>query len=160
MKCLDRLGISYELVNHEPVFTVAESSKLDRDLPGAPCRNLFLRDKKKHNFLLTLQNTTEVDIKKLPDLIGSARLSFGSAERLWEYLGVRPGSVCPFAIINDKDKNVQICLDKSMMEEERVCYHPLQNDMTLCLAPDDLLKFIAHTSHTAHIIDLSPAKPD
>mgnify|MGYP001056328562 CR=1 FL=1 len=101
MAHLRGLGIEFSYCEHPAVFTVAESEAVDKQIPGTHCRNLFLRDQKKNNFLLVLQNATEVDIKKLPDVIGSARLSFGSADRLWEYLGVRPGSVCPYAIIND-----------------------------------------------------------
>jgi Ala-tRNA(Pro) deacylase len=101
-----------------------------------------------------------VDIKKLPSVIGSDRLSFGSPERLWDYLGVRPGSVCPYAIINDKHKDVKILLDRSMMETERVNYHPLLNTMTISVKPSDLIRFIESCGHTPHIVDLTSAKPD
>lgn len=156
----EALDIAYKLHHHQAVFTVAESEKLDADIPGTHCRNLFLRDKKKNNYLLVLQNTTDVDMKKLPDILGAGRLSFGSSDRLWEFLGVRPGSVCPFAITNDKDNQVKILLDKSMMETEIVNYHPLLNTMTVSLKPADLVKFIESTGHEAHIVDLSAAKPD
>lgn len=160
MAHLRDLGIEFSYCEHRAVFTVAESEAVDKDIPGTHCRNLFLRDHKKNNFLLVLQNATDVDIKKLPDVIGSGRLSFGSADRLWEYLGVRPGSVCPYAIINDTGQNVKILLDKSMMETEIVNYHPLLNTMTIGVKPADLIKFIESTGHTPHIVDLSPAKPD
>lgn len=159
LKTLDNLEIPYKLHHHEAVFTVAESDKVDLKIAGTHCRNLFLRDKKKNNFLLCLQNATEVDIKKLPEVLGAARLSFGSADRLWEYLGVRPGSVCPFCIINDTGNQVEIFLDKSMMETEIVNFHPMLNTMTVSLTPADLLKFIETTGHKAHIVDLTPAKP-
>lgn len=157
---LDSLDIVYRLYHHEAVFTVAESDKVDAQIDGTHCRNLFLRDKKKKNYLLVLQNATDVDIKKLPAIIGSDRLSFGSSDRLWEHLGVRPGSVCPFAIMNDTDHQVKILLDRSMMETDIVNYHPLLNTMTIGLKPDDLVKFIETTGHEAHIINLSDAKPD
>lgn len=157
---LKSLNISYELHHHEAVFTVEESDKIDAQITGTHCRNLFLRDKKKKNYLVVLQNATDVDLKKLPALIDSDRLSFGSADRLWEYLGVRPGSVCPFAIMNDTENQVQLILDKSMMETDIVNYHPLINTMTVSLTPKDLLKFIETTGHQAHITDLSNAKPD
>jgi len=156
---LKALNISYQLHHHEAVFTVAESDAIDAKIPGTHCRNLFLRDKKKKNFLLVLQNATDVDIKKLPEVLGSARLSFGSSDRLWEHLGVRPGSVCPFSVVNDTDGEVAIFLDKSMMETEIVNYHPLLNTMTVSLTPNDLIKFIESTGHEAHIVDLSNAKP-
>lgn len=157
---LKELGIQHSFHTHRAVFTVAESDEVDAQIPGTHCRNLFLRDRKKKNFLVVLQNATEVDIKKLPDLIGSDRLSFGSAERLWDYLGVRPGSVCPYSIINDTQNQVKICLDKSMMETDIVNYHPLLNTMTIGVKPGDLIRFIEHCGHKAHIVDFSPARPD
>ena len=160
MDVLRGLKIDFTLCHHEAVFTVAESEAVDKQIEGTHCRNLFLRDKKKNNFLLVLQNATDVDIKKLPDVIGSDRLSFGSAERLWEYLGVRPGSVCPYAIVNDTAHQVKILLDKSMMETDIVNYHPLLNTMTIGVKPSDLIKFIESTGHIPHIVDLTPAKPD
>lgn len=160
LKALESLNIKYQLHNHEAVYTVAESEKVDVEIPGTHCRNLFLRDKKKKNYLVVLQNETEVDMKKMHEALNSARLSFGSSDRLWEYLGVRPGSVCPFSIMNDTDSNVKIILDKSMMETEIVNFHPLINTMTVSLSPADLLKFIETTNHEAHIVDFSNVKPD
>lgn len=160
MAYLKDLGIDFTLHHHKAFFTVAEGEAIERDIEGTHCRNLFLRDKKKNNFLVVLQNATAVDIKKLQPLIGADKLSFGSAERLWEYLGVRPGSVCPYAIINDKAGEVKIILDKSMMETARVNYHPLLNTMTIGTTPADLLRFIESTGHTPHIVDLSAAAPD
>lgn len=160
MAQMEEMGIEYELHHHEAVYTVAESEKVDAQITGTHCRNLFLRDKNKKNYLLVLSVETEVDMKKLPAVIGSDRLSFGSADRLWQYLGVRPGSVCPFSIMNDTDHQMKILLDKSMMETEIVNYHPLLNTMTVSLKPVDLIKFIESTGHEAHIVDLSPAKPE
>ena len=160
MEQLKALDIEFTLYHHEAVYTVDESDKIDANITGAHCRNLFLRDKKKQNFLVVLQNSTDVDMKKLPPVIESGRLSFGSSDRLWEYLGVRPGSVCPFAIVNDIGQQVKILLDKSMMEAEIVNYHPLLNTMTVGLKPNDLIKFIESTGHEAHIVDLSDAKPE
>lgn len=157
---LDALGEAYTLYHHKAVFTVAESAELDADKPGTHCRNLFLRDKKKANFLLCLQNATEVDIKKLPALIGADRLSFGSSERLWDDLGVRPGSVCPYAIVNDTGHNVKICLDASMMDHDIVNFHPLINTMTIATKPSALVRFIESCNHVPHIIDFTSAAPD
>ncbi|MCB1651497.1 MAG: prolyl-tRNA synthetase associated domain-containing protein [Alphaproteobacteria bacterium] len=149
---LEALGIAYRLHEHEAVFTVAESSKLDEEIEGTPCRNLYLRDKKKQNFLVVAANETPVDLKALQDKLGCGRLSFGSAERLWEYLGIRPGSVCPFTVINDPQHHVQVVLDAHMMAQESVCYHPLDNRMTIALSPSDLLKFFAHTGHVPQVL--------
>ena len=157
---LDRLGMAYRLHHHDPVFTVAEGLAMERDMPGIHCRNLFLRDKRKTMFLVSAANETKIDLKKLEKLIGSDRLSFGSPERLWTHLGVRPGSVCPYAIANDAAGLVSIILDAHMMRGDIVNFHPLINTMTIGVAPDDLVTFIRSTGHEPKIIDLGPAAPD
>lgn len=151
---LQELDIQYECHHHEAMFTVEQSSALKKDIPGVHCRNLYLRDKKKKNFLVVAANETEVDMKTLQEKLGCGRLSFGSADRLWEFLGIRPGSVCPFTLINDTEHHVQLVLDEQMMKGGIVNYHPLDNTMTIGLTPHDLLKFFKHTGHTPIILDL------
>lgn len=151
---LQSLGIAYKLHHHPATFTVAESNHLKASIPGVHCRNLYLRDKKKKNFLVVAANETKIDMKTLQEKLGCGRLSFGSPERLWTYLGIRPGSVCPFTAINDTDHHVQIVLDAQMMKGEIVNYHPLDNTMTIGLSPTDLLKFFAHTGHQPLTLDL------
>ena len=158
--CLKKLGIAYELHHHKPVFSVEESAPLKAAIPGLHCRNLFLRDKKEKMFLVVAANETRIDLKKLQGLLGCDRLSFGSADRLWKYLGVRPGSVCPFAIVNDRGGDVKIILDAGMMGADIVNYHPMENHMTIGLAPRDLARFVEFTGHEAHIMDLRPAAPE
>lgn len=153
-KTLEILDISYKLHHHEAVFTVEESEKVDADIPGTHCRNLYLRDKKKKNFLVVAANETEVDLKKLSEKIQCGRFSFGSADRLFQYLGIRPGSVCPFTVINDTDHQVQVVLDAYMMNQDIVNYHPLDNTMTVSITPADLLKFLQHTGHEPMILEL------
>lgn len=157
---LQDMNIAYALHRHQPVFTVAESAAIEADIPGIHCRNLFLRDKKKNMFLVVAANETRIDLKKLQGLLGCDRLSFGSAERLWEHLGVRPGSVCPFAIANDRQGLVDIILDAHMMAGTRVNYHPMENHLTVGLSPDDLLRFIHESGHAPRVVDLSAAAPD
>lgn len=157
---LDGLGVAYEVHNHPRVYSVAESAPLKESIPGVHCRNLFLRDKQERMALVVAANETEIDLKKLAPLLGMGRLSFGSAERLWRHLGVRPGSVCPFAIINDTDKAVRIVLDAEMMRADIVNYHPLENDRTVGLSPAGLVKFVESCGRGAEIVDLSPARPD
>jgi len=154
LNLLEKLGISYDLHHHEAVFTVQESSKLNSGIPGVHCRNLYLRDKKKKNFLIILANETQVDLKTLQSKLESGRLSFGSPDRLWEFLGIRPGSVCPFTVINDPNHLVQVVLDAQMMAAKIVNYHPLDNKMTIGLTPADLKKFFTHTGHSPLTLDL------
>jgi len=160
LKLLDELGISYELHHHEAAFTVRESAHLKDHIAGVHCRNLFLRDKKKAMFLVVAANETEIDLKKLENLLGSARLSFGSAERLWEHLGIYPGAVCPFTVINDPDHHVKVVLDASIMPHGLMNVHPLDNTKTVSVSPQDLLKFFVHTGHEPLILDLSAAAPE
>ncbi len=157
---LEQQGIAYSLHHHAPIFTVEEGEHLKAEIPGVHCRNLFIRDKKKVMFLVVAANDTMIDMKKLASVLDCGRLSFGSADRLWENLGIRQGSVNPFCIVNDTGHSVRIILDADMMNNEIVNYHPMDNAMTIGLSPDDLVRFIQSTGHEAEIVDLSPAAPD
>lgn len=157
---LESNDISFTLYHHEPFFSVEEAAEHEKNIPGAHCRNLFLRDKKKNNYLVVARNETGIDLKKLQEKIGAARLSFGSPDRLWEFLKVKPGSVCPFAAIHDTQKDVRIILEKGMMEEELVCYHPLLNTMTISLPPSHLYKFFDTIGRNdVEEIDFAPLAP-
>jgi Ala-tRNA(Pro) deacylase len=145
---LDRLGIAHSTVTHPPLFTVEQSQSLRGQIPGGHNKNLFLKDKNGRLFLLVLLEEARIDLKALPALIGAGRLSFGSAERLREALGVEPGSVTPFALINDKDRRVTPVLDAAMMAHEVLNYHPLVNTMTTAIRAEDLVKFVAATGHS------------
>ena len=160
LRRFDRLGIAYDLHRHAPFFTVAEGIEIEKNIPGTHCRNLFLCDKKKTMYLVTAANETQICLKKLAKVIGAGRLSFGSADRLWRYLGVRPGSVCPFAVVNNRAGDVNIILDAFMMAQEQVNFHPMENHMTVGLTPGDLLSFIKDCGHRPHIVDLTPARPE
>lgn len=153
------LGIKYQIHHHRPLFTVADGLEIERGIPGAHCRNLFLRDPKERMFLVTALNETALDLKKLAPAIGAGRLSFGSPERLMRHLGVQPGSVCPFTTINDPGQHIQIVLDATMMQKPLVNYHPLINTMTITLTPDDLLVFLSSTGHVPLILDMTPLAP-
>jgi Ala-tRNA(Pro) deacylase len=145
---LDRLGIPAETFEHEPVFTVAESRPVKARIPGAHSKNLFVKDKKGRFFLITAKDETAIDLKRVHEAIGaSGRLSFGSAEQLREFLGVEPGSVTPFAIINDTEGRVTLILDANLMDHERVNFHPLVNSMTTGVSRDDLVRFAKATGH-------------
>ncbi len=157
---LDTLSVSYTLHHHVAVHSVEDATDVDQQVEATGCRNLFLRDKKKKMFLLTVQNDTAIDLKKLEKRLSCGRLSFGSAERLFDNLGVRPGSVCPFSIMNDKDHNVTLILEEDMMRQDKVAYHPMQNTMTVALTPQDLIKFLDHINHPYEIIDLKTVRPE
>lgn len=163
---LDELGIEYETHHHAAVFTVDEAKQLRGKLPGAHCKSLFMRDKKKVCFLVVCLEDRRLDMKALAEVIGSGRLSFASPDRLRLRLGVEPGSVTPFAVINDRspvedDEKVRIILDERMMTAELVNYHPLHNTMTTALTPASLLRFLDSTGHGPMVVDLTSAtRPD
>jgi Ala-tRNA(Pro) deacylase len=150
---LQDLGIESTTHRHPPVFTVDESRLLRGQLPGAHCKSLFLKDKKDQLWLLVAQEDRPVDLKILPKNIGSARLSFGKPELLFEVLGVEPGSVTPFALINDRTGRVRVVLDKGMLEHDLLNYHPLANTATTAIAAADLVRFIRSCGHDPLILD-------
>jgi len=165
---LDTLGIAYREHRHDAVFTVEEAKDLRGALPGAHCKSLFVRDKKGASFLVVCLEDRRLDMKALAGLLGAGRLSFASPERLRARLGVEPGSVTPFAAINDRaprhpdDKDapferIPIVLDAEMMRADLVNYHPLINTATVALSPADLLRFLDATGHRPRIVDLSGA---
>lgn len=157
---LTELGIPFETVTHPPVFTVEEAKRLRGELPGGHCKSLFLRDKKKRTWLVVALEDTPIDLRQLAGQLGANRLSFGSAARLWEMLGVIPGSVTPFALLNDPERAVTPVLDVRMMRETLVHYHPLRNDMTTALSPPDLDRFIRSTGHQRLLLDVAAGSAD
>ena len=158
---LKSLNIAFAQFSHPALFTVAEGVEIEKNIPGTHCRNLFLKDKKGRMFLVVAANETAIDLKKLGTVLGaSGRLSFGSPERLMTYLGITPGSVCPFTIMNDHQNLVTLVLDAHMMRADIVNYHPLVNTMTVSLSPSDLLRFAAHYAHTPVMFDPHSVRPD
>jgi Ala-tRNA(Pro) deacylase len=149
---LAELGIPTETVEHEAVFTVAESDRLERELPGGHTKNLFLKDAKGRLFLVIAQAHTTVDLKSLHKRIGAARLSFGKPDLLMEVLGVSPGSVTSFALINDDQKRVSVVVDSRLMEYERINCHPLVNTATTSLSRDDLFRFMRACGHEPLVV--------
>jgi Ala-tRNA(Pro) deacylase len=152
---LGQLGIVTHTVEHAPVFTVAESTALEPQLPGGHIKNLFLKDKADRLFLVVALAHAHIDLKRLPRLIGSQRLSFGRPELLMEVLGVPPGSVTPFAVINDGGRRVTVILDADMMHHERLNCHPLENTATTSIARDDLVTFLRACGHEPRVLGVS-----
>lgn len=153
---LRSLGVAATTHEHEAVFTVEESQRLRGQLPGWHSKTLFLRNKKGREWLVVCEEERRVDLKRLGERLGAGRLSFGSPERLMQSLGVAPGSVTPFAIINDAARRVTIVLDADMMRHGTLHFHPLVNTMTTAIEPAGLLDFIASCGHEPHIVDLDP----
>lgn len=152
---LDELGIKTTNVRHAPLFTVEESQKLRGEIKGGHCKSLFLKDKKNNFILAVLSEDRRLDMKSLfkSEHLNVGRLSFASPERMIDMLGIKPGSVTPFSLINVDHKELIVVLDKGMMENEYLNYHPLHNEATTTIHRDDLLKFIKHFGFDPIIID-------
>ncbi|RWL98384.1 MAG: prolyl-tRNA synthetase associated domain-containing protein [Mesorhizobium sp.] len=150
------LGISVSTVRHPPLFTVADSQALRGEIPGGHTKNLFLKDKKDNFFLVTVGEDAEVDLKQIHHLIGaSGRVSFGKPEMLMELLGVIPGAVTVFGLINDTGGQVKVVLDQELMSHEVINGHPLTNEATTTIAAADLVRFVEATGHDAVILKVS-----
>ncbi|GLQ05017.1 prolyl-tRNA synthetase associated domain-containing protein [Sneathiella chinensis] len=151
---LDQLGITHQTHHHDPVFTVEEAQAVSRDLEGGHSKNLFLKDKTGDLYLLVCLEDTPVNLKELKKKIGAKNLSFGKPELLIDTLGVEPGSVTPFSLINDGEAVVKVLLDSRMMEEKFLNFHPLINDKTTQVSSEDLVRFIESCGHNFTIVPL------
>ena len=149
---LDRLGIAHATVNHPALFTVEQSRSLRGQIPGGHTKNLFLRDKKGAFYLVVALEDAAISLKVLHRRLGaSGRFSFGSAEAMAELLGVVPGSVTPFAAINDTTGQVTVILDRAMLDYDVLNFHPLVNTMTTSISRDGLIKFLSATGHEPRV---------
>ncbi|MDY0882239.1 prolyl-tRNA synthetase associated domain-containing protein [Dongia soli] len=149
---LNDLGIVSRTVDHAAVFTVDEAKNLRGELPGGHIKNLFLRNKKEEMWLVVVEEDKRVDLKTLGEQLGAGKLSFGSADRLMTYLGVLPGAVTPFSIINDKENKVRVVLDEDLLTRDPVNCHPLVNTKTTALSPADLLRFLEAEGHKPQLM--------
>ena len=156
---LAQLGIETTTREHPPLFTVEQSQALRGEIPGAHSKNLFLKDKKGRIFLLVAEESTPIDMKGLHRLLGSARLSFGKPELLEDVLGVIPGAVTPFGVINDTQKRVSVVLDETLLRHDILNFHPLENTATTAISSEDLLIFLKDTGHEPQIMDLAAVIP-
>jgi Ala-tRNA(Pro) deacylase len=154
LRRLDQLGIAHTTYEHPPVYTVEEAARHTGHIPGGHCKNLFLKDRKGGLWLLICLNQRRIDINRLAKVLGCARLSFGKAELLEQVLGVAPGGVTPFALINDRARRVQPLLDRAMLNCALLNYHPLTNAATTTIAAADLPRFIAACGHEPRVLDL------
>jgi Ala-tRNA(Pro) deacylase len=157
---LAELGIATRTVEHPPVHTVAESAAIERTLPGGDTKNLFLKDANGTLILIVALAETKIDLKALPRTLGCGRLSFGKPELLLDVLGVTPGSVTAFAVMNDVARRVSVVVDAALMAHETVNCHPLENTATTNIARDELLRFIRATGHEPRVAKLGGGAAD
>jgi Ala-tRNA(Pro) deacylase len=153
---LAALGIVATTHRHAPVFTVAESQALRGQLPGGHCKSLFLRDREGGFWLAVMLEHRKVSVNALARALAAPRVSFAPPDALMTHLGVIPGAVTPFGLINDTACRVTPVLDAAMLREHALLnFHPLDNSMTTAIAPDDLLRFIAACGHTPRLLELA-----
>ena len=150
---LSELGIATTTVQHPPVFTVDEAKARRGELSGTHIKNLFLRNKKRAMWLVVLAEDRRLALKALGKRIGAGHVSFARPERLREYLGVEPGAVTPFAVINDPEGCVSVVIDAAVLRRDPIHAHPLRNDMTTAIAADQLMRFMRACGHEPAIID-------
>ena len=151
----DALDIAHRTYSHPPVFTVAEATALRGRLPGGHCKSLFLKDKKGGFWLAVMLEERRIDLKELAARLTAPRFSFGGAADLHRLLGVRPGSVTPFALLNDFEHRVTPVLDAAMLQYDPLNYHPLENDRTTAISAADLLRLIDASGHVPRILDMA-----
>jgi Ala-tRNA(Pro) deacylase len=155
----DALGLSYTTFEHEPVFTVDEGAQIKAAMPGGHTKNLFLKDKDGAFFLVCALGATTIRINQLHKTLGCARLSFGSPENMLERLGVTPGSVTLFGLINDSARQVTLVLDDALLAADPINFHPLLNDATTAMSQIHMQSFVADWGGVTFACDFSGEMP-
>ena len=154
---LTMLDIAATTVSHPPLRTVEDAKRLRGDLPGGHVKNLFLRDKRQRFYLFTTLEDSAVDLKALAKRLDAGRFSFANEQQLAALLGITPGAVSPFAVVNDTDGAVTVVLDEALLAIDPLHFHPLRNDLTTSLAPRDLLRFLESCGHPPRLLRLDGA---
>jgi len=152
---LDSLGIAHSTVWHEPLFTVEQSGGLKAEMPGAHTKNLFLKDGEGTLVLIAAEAHNQLKLNQLHKIIGTKRLSFGPAELMTEVLGVAPGSVTAFSLMNDRARHVRFLVDSVLAGSDVVNFHPLVNTGTTAISQADFRRFVAATGHGFEVVDFS-----
>jgi Ala-tRNA(Pro) deacylase len=156
---LDRLQIEHSTVEHPPFFTVEEGRDWHHKIPGLHCKNLFLKDEKGRFWLALLPAGKRADLNALRKRLGAPRFSFGSAELLQSVLGLTPGSVTPFGLMNDRERMVTVIVDEDILAAEWVNFHPLHNAASTTLRSAGLMAFIKALGYEPSIADCGPGLP-
>lgn len=152
---LDDLNIHYEYYEHPPAPTIGEAKKYWKDISSAHCKNLFFRNHKgNRHYLVIVEHTHDLPIHELEKRLKQGKLTFASEERMKKFLGVTPGSVTPFGLINDKDHHVHLFIDKNLRDAEKISFHPCINTASLVISYKDFEKFLGYTHNVFEYLDL------
>jgi Ala-tRNA(Pro) deacylase len=149
----DAHGVDHTTTDHAAVFRVGEGEEIKHGIPGAHTKNLFLKDAKGRLWLISAKDDTVIDLKRLNTVIGSAKLSFGSAELMEQTLGVTPGSVTAFALANDRERRVTFVLDRALADAGQVNFHPLTNTATTTVSQAGLRRFLGALGIAPLVVD-------
>jgi len=151
---LKELEIQYKIFEHPPLDTIEIAQQYWKDIDATHCKNLFFRNHKgnKH-FLCIIKDTTPFNLKPLEKQLKQGKLSFGSEKRLEKYLGVKPGSVSPFGLINDQEHHVHLFIDQQLKQSDKVSYHPNDNTASVVISFTDLIRFIETMGNSYEYID-------
>jgi Ala-tRNA(Pro) deacylase len=152
---LRELGIAFDRHEHPPVATVEAASQYWGEIDAAHCKNLFLRNQKgNRHYLVVLSASKKGDLKAVADQIGDGKLSFGSPERLMTHLGLTPGSVSPFGLINNLDHTVRVVLDTDLKSAARLSFHPNLNTATLVVSGEDFTRFLESCGNPVQFVSV------
>ena len=152
---LEKLGISFDYHEHPPVATIEDAKTHWRDFNSGRCKNIFFRNHKgNRHYLVILEHLRQLNIKDLELRLKQGKLTFASDQRLKTYLGVEPGSVSPFGLINDKDHHVHLFIDEKLNEFQRLAFHPNINTASLVISKPDFLRFLNHMGNSYEFIRL------
>jgi Ala-tRNA(Pro) deacylase len=152
---LDRIGVEAVTHDHPAVFRVGEGEDVKAGIDGAHTKNLFLKDARGQLWLISAQDRTQIDLKRLHTVIGSGRLSFGNEALMVETLGVTPGSVTAFGLINDRDRRVRFVLDRRLAEAAKLNFHPLENTATTTVTQDGFRRFLQAIGVSPAVVDFA-----
>ncbi|MBN3762313.1 prolyl-tRNA synthetase associated domain-containing protein [Burkholderia sp. Ac-20365] len=160
LKLLEDRDIPFSFEEHDPVLNMAESGMLTLSVVGARCKNLLLQDKKGHYFLIVTTAAKSLDLARIAEIVGSKRLSFASADTLFELLGIRAGSLSPLALVNDETKRVRLVIDTELTGEAIFLFHPLENNASVSLSRSALDAFLRSIEHPADWLPLAARASD
>ncbi len=152
---LNELNIPFDYYGHPPVATIEEARKYWKDIEATHCKNLFFRNHKgNRHYLVIIEHSHDLYIRDLEQRLKQGKLSFASDQRMMKYLGLTPGSVTPFGLINDKEKHVYIFLDETLKKSKKISFHPCINTASIVIAFSDLIKFLNYTGNTYEFLKL------
>ena len=154
LELLREKRMDFQIHEHEPLFTVEDSENLRGQIEGAHTKNLFFKNKKNNFFLFSCDENAKIDIKRFSKSIDAKNLSFANQEYLLQYLGIKPGSVSPLALLNDNDQNVAFYLDEKLFESELINFHPLINTSTITIKTSDFISFFLENNKKINIFSL------